>query len=68
MQTVRGVFEHVGSGAWRSGASAQCDAHQTGPARSSFGQFRSTTVAFLCSPASFARFIGDFRNAALNAA
>ena len=26
-----------------------------------------TTAAFRLSPASFARFIGDFRNAALNA-
>lgn len=30
-------------------------------------EFSSTTAAFRLSPASFARFIGDFRNAALNA-
>ncbi len=30
--------------------------------------FASTTVAFRLSPASFARFIGDCRNVALNAA
>ncbi len=29
--------------------------------------FSSTTAAFRCSPRNFARFIGDFRNAALNA-
>ncbi len=29
--------------------------------------FVSTTAAFRCSPNNFARFIGDFRNAALNA-
>ena len=28
--------------------------------------FVSTTIAFLRSPANFARFIGDFRNAALH--
>jgi len=28
--------------------------------------FASTTAALRCSPASFARFTGDFRNAALN--
>ncbi len=30
--------------------------------------FRSATAAFRRSPANFARFIGDFRNAALNCA
>ena len=29
--------------------------------------FSSTTAAFRCNPRTFARFIGDFRNAALNA-
>ena len=29
-------------------------------------EFSSTTTAFRLSPANFARFIGDFRNAALN--
>ena len=29
-------------------------------------EFSSTTVAFRFNPADFARFIGDFRNAALN--
>jgi hypothetical protein len=35
-------------------------------ARQRSHSFSSTTAAFRCSPASFARFIGDFRNAALN--
>ncbi len=29
--------------------------------------FARTTAAFRCNPRNFARFIGDFRNAALNA-
>ena len=29
-------------------------------------EFSSTTAAFRLSPANFARFIGDFRNEALN--
>ena len=30
-------------------------------------KFSRTTAAFRLSPANFARFIGDFRNAAMNA-
>ena len=41
--------------------SGTCWVDRYGPA------FPSTTAAFRCNPANFARFIGDFRNAALNA-
>ena len=51
----------------RTSGSSLSSACASAPMPTAIPTFPSTTAAFRCNPASFARFIGDFLNAALNA-